>query len=149
MAIWRIWPGPNGMFEVPAMRHGITIVDWEVPDLSGMRDRAEVREFLEELWEDAPAGRITNRSAQLAKFRFDVQLDDLVLMPQAYPAPWTSGLVTMGRVTGPYVYREVEELGRSYHTRTVDWFCIDVPRGRFREGFAGALDFGGTLCQVH
>ncbi len=149
MAIWRIWPGTDGGFQAPAMRHGIAIVDWEVPDLSNMRNHEAVREFLEHLWDDATDGRIRNISGQLAKFRFDVQPDDIVLMPQAYPEPWTNGLVTIGRVTGPYVYREINELGRSFHTRTVDWFGRDVPRDNFREGFAGPFNYIGTICQVH
>ena len=73
---------------------------------------------------------------------FDIQEGDVVVLPLMTQ----TGLVALGRITGPYAYREVGGIER--HTRRVEWIRTDVPRTDFGQDLQDELSRRRTVRRI-
>ncbi|MCX7844952.1 MAG: restriction endonuclease [Candidatus Bipolaricaulota bacterium] len=85
--------------------------------------------------------RARNLAAQLWAFGHRMEPGDLVVLPLK-TAP---GYIALGRVTGPYTYREIG--GEARHTRPVKWER-QVPRSVFQRDLLYSFGAFMTVCQI-
>ena len=138
MAVWTVKGGKHGERDERCLDHGVIGGGWEkIPDLSGVaskEDLAVVCEQAEPEW--SPKTR-SNYVGQLWSLRERMQVGELVALPLK-----TSGTVAIGRVNGPYVYRD--DLGADFmHTRGVEWLAKEVERDAFDQDLL--YSFGAFL----
>jgi restriction system protein len=68
---------------------------------------------------------------------------ELVVLPLK-----TSGTIAVGRITGPYAYRD--DLGSDFrHTREVEWLAQEVPRDAFDQDLLYSFGAFLTIGRVH
>ncbi len=141
--VWLVRAGDKGQDDDADLDNGIKTLGWqEVPDLTGAADRDEIRERVRQGYPDEPNRYIGSTTGQLAAFLLDMREGDIVVLPlKTRPEQ-----VALGRVTGPYVYQEVDGVER--HIRPVDWIRPDVPRSDFGRNLQGPLNFNRTVWRM-
>ena len=134
--------GRHGEDEEACFELGLSIVGWQsVPSLESATDFDGVRAVLSEADPDAPKSRIGNFAGQLHQFVHGMQDGDLVVLPLK-----RTPQVALGRVTGPYAYREVAGVMR--HTRKVQWLKTDIPRSAFDQDLLHSFGAFMTVCSI-
>ncbi len=141
--VWLVRAGANGEDDDANLVNGLAILGWqEIPDLTGSADKEAIRERVRQGYPDESNRYIGSTTGQLASFVLDMKEDDIVVLPlKTRPER-----VALGRVTGPYIYQEVNGVER--HTRPVDWIRPDVPRSDFGRDLQGPLNFNRTVWRM-
>ena len=140
MTLWLVRAGRRGEYESLALERKLAIIEWNLPDLSGLADRIELRRLLEEAYPDTPPKTLMNWESQLWPFVSVMATGDLVALPlKGRPA------VAVGRVTGSYC--RPEGLPEGYHARPVDWFA-EVPRSAIGQDLLYSLGAFMTVCRI-
>ncbi|WP_084496790.1 CBS domain-containing protein [Nocardia amamiensis] len=139
---WLIRAGRNGERESRALQEGLAILGWsEVGDLSKYRTWHELKSALQQAYSDAGRAVIGNWTGQLWKFDSEIQHGDLVVMP----LKTRPGYLAVGRVSGPYEYREDEP--RDFRqVRKVDWLRTDISWDAVRPDLRASLGSLLTVC---
>ena len=141
--VWLVRAGAQGESEAAALEHGLAIIGFtDVPDLTSATDKDAVFERVAHANPGAKQARNSNRAAQLVAFRLRMREGDIV----ALPFKTRPGQVVLGRLTGPYIYLEVE--GSQRHTRSVEWIRTDVPRSDFGQDLRYSLGAYMTVCRI-
>lgn len=82
MAVWLVRAGRRGEREASALEHGVAAIGWnEVPSISGIKTREQLRDLMRQLYPDAKPGRIQNYVAQIRTFAITISQGDLIAMP--------------------------------------------------------------------
>jgi predicted Mrr-cat superfamily restriction endonuclease len=103
VAVWTVKGGRHGEREERCLEHGVVGGGWEqIPDLSNLDNRDALNALCEQAAPDWAAKKRANYVAQLWSLRERMQLDELVVLPLK-----TTGTIAVGRVSGPYAYRQV------------------------------------------
>jgi restriction system protein len=145
MALWMVRAGRNGEQEEGALEHGVVAIGWnELPDLSSIRSRDELRALYEEYYPTETKMKVANAVGQLWAFISRIQPDDLAAIPLK-----TRSAFAIGRVTGPYEYR-VDLRPNILHVRPVEWIDTDLARTAFEQDQDLLYSFGAimTVCQI-
>ncbi|GDY34038.1 CBS domain-containing protein [Gandjariella thermophila] len=140
---WTVRAGREGERESVALEEGLVIAGWEEvnQDLSEIRDREQLRALLLDIYEDYSPQVIANWTGQLWRFREEIAIGDLVVMPVT-----RSGRrrLAVGTVTGPYHYRATSAPGFR-HTRPVEWKRSDIDRDAVQPDLRDSM---GSLLTV-
>jgi len=138
MAVWTVKGGRHGEREDRCLEHRLVGGGWEqIPDLSNIPDKEALAALAQEAAPDWAARTRSNYVGQLWSLRERMKEGELVVLPLK-----TTGTVAVGRVTGPYAYRD--DLGSDIkHTRSVEWLATDVPRDNFDQDLL--YSFGAFL----
>jgi restriction system protein len=140
MTLWLVRAGKRGEYESLALERKLAIIEWNLPDLSDVKDRQELRHLLDENYPETPPKSLSNWESQLWPFVSVMQKGDLVAMPlKGRPA------VAVGRVAGPYL--KPDGLGDGYHARPVDWFA-EIPRDSIGQDLRYSLGAFMTVCRI-
>ena len=140
MTLWLVRGGKHGEYESLALERKLAIIEWNLPDLSGLTDRQELRRLLEENYPETPPKSLSNWESQLWPFVSVMQKGDLVAMPlKGRPA------VAVGRVSGPYC--RPAGMGEGYHGRPVEWFA-EIPRDSIGQDLRYSLGAFMTVCRI-
>ena len=140
--VWLARAGREGKFEDAALEHGLAIVGWGVPDLTEAVTEDAVRDHVSQAHPRASRGSIGSITSQLSWFLMDMREGDVLVLPLMTRRP----LVALGRVRGPYRYRQIE--GDWYHTREVDWIRRDVPRSALGNDLQSSLNLPKTISRL-
>lgn len=139
---WLVRGGAEGERERQALDEGLIIVGWpEVGDLSGIGIRTDLEAALVDAFPRVTSKIIVNWTGQLWRFRAEMDVGDLVVMP----LKTNPGRLAIGRVTGPYVYRAAEP-SDFRQTRAVEWIRTDVPRDVVRPDLRASMTSLLTVC---
>lgn len=142
MAVWLVRAGKNGEDEASCLDASLAIIGFRnVPSLSGSTEWEAIREVVANADTSASQKVVGNFAGQLWAFVAAMQTGDIVALPQK-----RSGTVALGKVTGPYEYREID--GALRHTRKVEWIRPDVPRTAFGQDLLYSLGAFLTVCQI-
>jgi restriction system protein len=138
MAVWTVKGGRHGEREERCLEHGVIGGGWDkIPDLSNVESKqalAAVCEHAEPGWS---AKTRSNYVGQLWSLRERMGNGELVALPLK-----TSGTVAIGRINGPYSYRD--DLGSDFkHTRSIEWLAAEVERDAFDQDLL--YSFGAFL----
>ena len=138
MAVWTVKGGRHGEREERCLEHGLIGGGWEeIPDLSEVGSREDLAAICEQAEPGWSAKTRSNYVGQLWSLRERMQDGELVALPLK-----TSGTVAIGRINGPYAYRD--DLGGDFkHTRGVEWLATEVERDVFDQDLL--YSFGAFL----
>jgi restriction system protein len=138
MAVWTVKAGRHGEREERCLEHAVVGGGWEqIPDLSTVDSRDAVNAICEQAAPGWSANTRSNYVGQLWSLRERMKDSELVVLPLK-----TTGTIAVGRITGPYAYRE--DLGEELrHVRPVTWLKTDVPRDSFDQDLL--FSFGAFL----
>ena len=141
MTLWVVRSGKYGEREALALDNGLAVIGWdELPDLSKLASRDELRAALEAAYTGSPAKTLSNWESQLWPFAHVMEKGDLVIMPLK-----TRSAIAIGRVAGPYTLRK--DLGEARHTRPVEWIK-EVQRSAFAQDLLYSFGSFMTVCRV-
>lgn len=140
---WLIRAGRAGEREQWALRNGVSGGGfYEVPDLTNASTREAVHDAVASAFPGAKEGAVQNFAAQLWALRGRIVVGDYVVMPLK-----GSPVLAIGRVTGPYEYRNDQEPSLR-HVRPVDWVAPDVSRTAVKQDLLYSLGAFLTICEV-
>lgn len=132
--------GSDGEREEAALSEGIVAAGWTelVNDLTNVADREQLRSIVEATYPDYSPRVIGNWVGQLWRFRHEMSIGDLVVMPRR------SRQLALGVITSEYVFRDGAEPGLQ-HIREVKWERTDLERSAVQQDL---LDSMGSLLTV-
>ncbi len=144
MALWLVRAGRHGENEKKFLEEGRIYLTWNQlsHDLSEVADRGALRAILEEVYSEAPAGRITNNSGQIWGFSHGIKPGDWVVLPSKQkPA------IHIAEVTGTYTFDGGAE-DPFFHHIDVKWIAQDIPRSNFDQDLLYSFGAFMTVCQI-
>ena len=134
--------GRNGEDESLAIEHNLAIIGYrDVPSLEGATDYDAIAGLVNEARPDHRPRARRIFAGQLWVFSVAVENGDLVVLPRKLTSQ-----VAIGRVTGPYEYREVNAERR--HVRPVQWLKTDIPRAIFEQDLLFSFGAAMTVCKI-
>ena len=111
MALWKVFPGQNGVYERDFLDNGHVGISYGFKkDLRSFPSRAALHEVQEHGFQ------------HLWRFYDELKTGALVVVP------FTNSRIYIGEVAGPYVFREEKA---PYHLRPIRWLAVDVPDRKF------------------
>ncbi|WP_200761446.1 restriction endonuclease [Poriferisphaera corsica] len=110
-------------------------------NLSKLKDRKELHEYLEKFYPDFTKAHRSQNSGQIWAFTKRMKAGDWVCMPSKRKT------IHIGEITGNYVYSDDAE-NPYYHHRTINWIETDVPRTNFDQDLLYSLGSISTICQI-
>lgn len=125
MNAWVVRAGQQGENEHWNLDQRRATVGWpEVGDLSGARQREDVRALVEEAYPADSPSKLANTTGQLWAFRGAIKEGDLVVLP----LKTKPGYIRFGRVTGRYFYDESQPDKTRRHSLPVEWFSDPISK---------------------
>ena len=139
---WLIRAGRSGEVANFAIESSLACVGFgDIPDLTGVSTRDEMRETVRRSYSDASDGKVANVAGQLWALRSRVRPGDVVVLPLK-----ETSQVALGVVTGGYRYRD--DPAGWHHAVAVDWKRTDVPRTAVRQDLLYSLGALMTVCEI-
>ena len=142
--VWVVRAGSQGEAEASNLTRGRASIGWfEVPDMSSVTSREQVREIVDGLYPDASAQSRAITTGQLWAFRSSIAVGDLVVMPlKTQP-----GMIALGRCTGAYRYdANAPEVARHY--LPVEWQPVLVSRETLQPDLLAMVNGAMTVFSV-
>jgi restriction system protein len=134
--------GKHGQQEALALENNLACIGWyELPDLSGAKNRNEFRKIVEKTYPRMNEFQLSILSGQLHNFLHEIKVGDLVVMPMK-----TTSQIAIGKISGPYQYRE--DLGETHHVRRAQWLKTDLPRTNLGPDLLASLRTYMTVCRI-
>jgi hypothetical protein len=140
---WIVRAGQNGENEQLARTQSVVVIGWkELPDLSAVESRDELKSIYERTYPDQSAASRGQQLGMVHRFVREIQPGDLVVLPlKTQP-----GSVAVGRVASGYEFRpEPEFANDANHTRRVIWLSTDAPYAAFDPDLQEAFGSQGTV----
>jgi len=143
MTLWMVRSGRYGEREDFALENKVAVIGWnELPDLSKIETREQLRALLEKTYPDDKPKTHINWESQIWPFLHGMELGDLIAMPLK-----SRSAIAFGKISGPYSYRrDFPENAR--HSRKVDWLK-EIPRDKFDQDLLYSLGAFMTVCRIH
>ena len=144
MALWLVRAGSHGEYEQKFFEENRIFLTWDglSHDLSGMKSRGQLRTLLENVYSDAPKGRIRNYVGQIWAFSQSITVGDWIILPSKQkPA------IYVAEVKGNYTFNP-EGKDPFFHYREIEWIAQDVPRTNFDQDLLYSFGAFMTVCQV-
>jgi len=142
MTLWMVRSGRYGEREDFALENKVAVIGWnELPDLSKIETREQLRALLEKTYPDDKPKTLINWESQIWRFLHDIAIGDLIAMPLK-----SRSSIAFGKITGPYSYQKnFPENAR--HSRKIEW-RNEIPRDRFDQDLLYSLGAFMTVCQI-
>lgn len=143
MTLWMVRSGRHGEREDFALENKVAVIGWnDLPDLSKIETREQLRSLLEKIYPDDKTKTHINWESQIWPFLHSMKAGDLIAMPLK-----SRSAIAFGKITGPYIYnKDFPENAR--HSRKVDWLK-EIPRDRFDQDLLYSLGAFMTVCRIH
>ena len=143
MALWMVRAGRYGAQEQRAIENSFVTIGWnELPDLSSVGSRSELKRLYMKVYPDVKKRSMANEVGQIWRFLRLIEVGDLVALPSKLQST-----IAIGRVDGVYEYRT--DLGDDiHHVRKVKWIKTDIPRTDFEQDLLYSLGAHMTVCQI-
>lgn len=143
MAVWMVRAGRNGEQEERALKSNVAASGWvDLPDLSDVNTREELRALYESTRPDADRNRAANHVGQIWGFIKGLKANDLIVLPLKLQSA-----VAVGEVTGGYQFRN--DLGPDMvHVRPAKWIRTDIPRTNFGQDLLYSFGALMTVCRI-
>ena len=140
--VFLVRAGQSGEDEDRVLEDNIAILGYlDVPSLASATDYKGVQEIVARTFPDAKRGAVGNFAGQLCAFAVAMKEGDLVVLPRK-----RTSQIAIGRVSGPYSYREVD--GTFRHTRPVEWLQTELPRTTFEQDLLYSFGAFMTVCRI-
>ena len=141
--IWLVRAGRNGEQEAAALEHSVVAIGWdELGDLSTVKDKERLLELFEETYPNSKPKAIENKANQVWKFRSEIKVGDIVVLPlKQEPA------IAVGVVKSAYMYK-TDLSSEVSHIRKIEWITKDMPRTRLDQDLLYSLGAFLTVCRI-
>jgi restriction system protein len=114
---WMVRAGNDNELADVVSEKSLVAIGWsDMGDLSQLKTREAVKERYREVYPEHAEGRVAVNAGQLYRFAHEIDVGDCVMTYLK-----NSRELLIGRVTGPYEYREVMIHDHYPHIRTVEW----------------------------
>lgn len=141
---WLIRAGKHGEHEDFNLDNGLAGIGWgEVPNLGEVASRDDLRKLVRDAQPDSKRMSVSVQAGQIWRFKTEVRVGDLVVLPLK-----TTGQIALGKVTRQYWYREDEDANRR-HVVSVEWKRTDVPRSVVEQDLLYSLGAAMTICSIY
>lgn len=143
MALWLCRTGRHGEHETKFIQDGRIYLTWMGlnRDLGKLKDLAELRELLDELYPKFTPSHRTQNSGQIWAFVSRMSPGDWVVVPSKQRT------IHVGEITGRYVF-SAEAPEPYFHSRTIKWLQTDIPRTNFDGDILNSLGAFTTVCRI-
>jgi restriction system protein len=143
MSLWLVRAGKHGEQEEKVLELGIAAIGWnDLPDLSMIKTREELKQLYEKIYPDSKKMTVANEVSQVWAFINKIKIGDLVVLPLKLRSA-----VAIGRAVGPYQYR-TDISSNIHHTRAVEWIKTDLARTAFAQDLLYSFGAFMTVCQI-
>jgi restriction system protein len=143
MSLWLVRAGRNGEQEENALKHEVAAIGWnDLPDLSFIKTREELKELYEKVSPGSKKNTVANEAGQIWTFIHRIKPDDLIVLPLKLRSA-----IAIGRVTGKYQYRN-NIASNIHHAIDVEWIKTDIPRTAFDQDILYSFGAFMTVCQI-
>ncbi len=144
MTLWLNRAGSRGQYEDHFLEENRIFLTWNglKQDLSGVGSKEDVADILRAHYPEAPKGRISQNTGQVWSFAHRMAPGDWVALPSKQ-----GPVIHIGEITGGYEYDPNAE-DPYYHSRTVRWLHLEIPRSRFDGDILASLGAFSTICQI-
>ena len=140
--VFLVRAGQSGEDEDRVLEDNIAILGYlDVPSLASATDYKGVQKIVASAFPDRKPRAVGNFAGQLGAFAVAMKDGDLVVLPRK-----RTSQIAIGRVSGPYAYRELE--GRFRHTRPVEWLQTELPRTIFEQDLLYSFGALMTVCRI-
>ena len=144
MALWLVRAGSNGEQEEAAIENKVVTIGWnDLPDLSKVASRDELKSAYSNVYPGSKKHSIANVAGQIWRFAHEIKKDDLVVLPLK-----RSANIAIGRVDGPYKFIEGKDKILRY-VIPVQWIKTDIPRTAFEQDLLYSFGAFMTVCQIN
>lgn len=110
------------------LENSVITIGWaEFPDLSSIKNEAQVKKIMLEKYPGMQEERSSAWAGEIYSFITKIKKGDLVAVPFK-----TRNEMLIGKVTGDYEYRQLSDFIR--HVRSVSWLKT-IPKGDFEEEY--------------
>ena len=141
MTVWLVRAGSSGEQELEALKYNIATIGWnEIPDVSTIKDREELKELYLKYSPGTEKMRASRMVGQIWDFAKEIKKGDIIALPLK-----SHSSIVLGSVEGDYEFREISSTIK--HTRPVKWLKI-VPREQFEQDLLNSLGAFSTVCQI-
>ncbi len=141
MKLWLLKAAGTLEDEEIILENSIITIGWaEFPDLSGVKNEAQVKKIMLEKYPGMHEERSRAWSGEINAFITGMKKGDLVAVPLK-----TSNEVLIGKITGDYEYRQLSVF--ISHIRTVRWLKT-LPKGDFEEEYDADLNSPEVLSLI-
>ena len=142
MTFWLVRAGKMGEFEQQFLDNNIISFGWnELPDLSNVKTKDELKKIYQDIYPTAVKGRMANQAGQIWSFSNRIQIGDLIALPLK-----SQRLIALGETTGNYQFVQDDKTKR--HQRTVKWIKT-IPRSHFDQDILYSLGAYLTIGKVN
>ena len=114
----------------------------EVPDLTGIHDRDQLRALVSAAYPGSTTGRVNNFTGQLWALTQVIKPGDIIVLPLK-----TTKKIAVGVCTSGYSYKANEPNDRR-HAIGVDWKRDDVPRLALKDDLLNTINGAMTIFQA-
>jgi len=143
MTLWMVRAGRHGEQEPRAIENNFVTIGWnELPDLSLVSSKTELKRLYKKIYPDAKKRTMANEVGQIWRFLKLIGVGDLVALPSKLQST-----IALGKVEGLYEYSEGYG-GNIRHIRKVKWIKTDIPRTSFDQDLLYSLGAAMTVCQI-
>jgi len=133
--------GEYGEQENTAINENVVTIGWEdLPDLSAIHTRDELKDLYLKTYPDAKKMTAANEVGQLWRFIHEIQVNDLVALPLK-----KQSAIIIGKVKNKYEYKKIAENVK--HIRHVTWIKT-IPRSAFDQDLLFSFGAYMTVCQI-
>ena len=141
MALWLVRAGPHGEQEQGALEHNVATIGWnEIPDVSKIKNREELKELYLKYNPDTKKMRAARMIGQIWDFAKEIKKGDIMALPLK-----SQSSIVLGNVEGDYEFREITPAIK--HIRPVKWLRT-VPRSEFDQDLLFSLGAFSTVCEI-
>lgn len=142
MAVWLVRAGKYGEREDFALRHKMAVIGWEeLPDLTSIKVRSELRSVLQNTYPDEMLRTIQNWEGQIWRFIHEIKSGDLIVLPLKYRAS-----VMIGEVDGIYRFEPGNDPDARHVIPVKKW--QEFPRKNFDPDLLYSFGALSTVCQI-
>ena len=136
--VWTVKGGRQGEREDLMLSQGLIGGGWqELGSLEGVESKDELISLYRRAYPEFSDKKASSHIGQLWSLVSRMRDGDLVVLPVK-----TTGTIAVGRLTGPYEYRE-DSRDDTKHVRPVEWVATDIPRDNFDQDLL--YSFGALL----
>lgn len=144
MAIWLFRAGSAGQYERKFLSEKKIFLTWDELkiDLSKFKDKRELFDFLVDFYDNQKKNTVRNWTGQVWPMAKELQIGDWVILPSKIKAA-----IHIGEVIGDYKFDPKAE-NPFYHSRSVKWFALDIPRSVFDQDILYSFGAFMTVCKI-
>lgn len=143
MSLWLVRAGSSGEQQEACLENNFVTIGWnELPDLSKVSNREELKSIYQETYPSEKSGAVSNRGGQIYTFCSKIEVGDIVALPiKGEP------LIAFGEVTGAYQF--TTQFGDNIrHILPVRWINKEVQRVSFDQDLLYSFGAFMTVCRI-